>query len=69
MKTFTLCFVAAAVTSSAVLPFNFILGLSLLFATGFVAIIITDYTRASRVLRLPATMAVGTRVERLGLAA
>jgi hypothetical protein len=69
MKSLRLISLAATAAGFVLLPVNFALGASLLFATGFAAIIVTDYTRAHRRLRLPATVALGARLEKFGLAA
>lgn len=68
MKILSFLTLLAALVA-VVSAFNFLLGASLLFTFGLGAIAIADYRRATRVLRLPATMAVGARVERFGLAA
>lgn len=60
---------AAMALGLAALPVSAAIGATLLFATGFGAIVISDYTRAERVLRLPVAVALGARAERLGLAA
>ncbi|MES2696893.1 MAG: hypothetical protein V4773_25730 [Verrucomicrobiota bacterium] len=69
MKTASVIIFAAAVTGLAAFALSAALGATILFATGFGAIVFSDYTRTSRVLRLPATVALRARVERLGLAA
>ncbi len=52
-------------------PINFEIAGSALFAAGFLAIMISDYSRRTRVLELPAVAAVvaARRTERFGLAA
>ncbi|HEY1109643.1 MAG TPA: hypothetical protein VGE76_13440 [Opitutaceae bacterium] len=69
MKTMPVMILAATAVALAALPVSAAIGATLLFATGFGAIVISDYTRAARVLRLPAKLALGARAERLGLAA
>ena len=69
MKTFSVLALVGVLAGVSALAVNFALGTSVLFATGFAAIAVSDYTRAARVLKLPVTMAVGARTERFGLAA
>jgi len=75
MKTLpTFAFLAAlvALVAFVVLPFNFEVGGSMLFAAGFAAIMLNDYRRANRPLMLPmmtAAVVTTSRKERFGLAA
>jgi hypothetical protein len=68
MKT-TLIVTGTLALFTAAFLFSFALGATLTFAAAFGAIVVADYTRASRVLRLPATVALGARTEKFGLAA
>lgn len=67
MKTFLT--LSAVVAAFSLLAINVAAGATLLFAAAFAPIAVADYTRASRVLKLPATVALGARRERFGLAA
>ncbi len=69
MKALTLLSVAAAVSAFALAPFNFGFAATALFATGILGVMINDYTRAVRSLRLVPATAAAARTERLGLAA
>lgn len=69
MKTMPVMILAATALGLAALLVSAALGATLLFATGFGAIVISDYARHERALLLPATVVLGARAERLGLAA
>lgn len=69
MKTMPVMILAATTLGLAALLVSAALGATLLFATGFGAIVISDYARHERALLLPASAALGARAERLGLAA
>jgi hypothetical protein len=69
MKTFSVLLLALAASGVATLAGGFAAGATLLFASAFAAIVALDYTRGARVLKLPATVALGARMEKFGLAA
>jgi len=69
MKTTSVLLLATSAAALALVALNLAIGASLLFAAGFAAIIFNDYTRATRRLKLPATVALGSRTEKFGLAA
>ena len=69
MKTIALVLVITTAAALAAAVINFAVGATLLFAAGFAAIAVHDYTRPARTLKLPATVALGARVEKFGLAA
>ena len=71
MKSLPAIAFIAALGAFVVLPLNFEIGGSALFAAGFLAIMISDYSRRTRALRMPAVAAVvsARRTERFGLAA
>ena len=72
MKTIPAFAFIAALVAFVLLPVNFVATVSLLFGAGLAAILISDYSRAPRLLKVrPARVAVLTppRSERFGLAA
>jgi hypothetical protein len=71
MKTLLALISIAALVAFALFQFSFEISVSLLFASGFAAIVISDYARPVRSLRpAPAVeTAALRRKERLGLAA
>jgi hypothetical protein len=70
MKTFPALAFVAALFAFVVFPLRFEIAGSLLFAAGFAAIALSDYTRSSRPLRARVPVAVpSSRKERFGLAA
>lgn len=69
MKPFSVLALVGVFAGVSVLAVNFALGTTVLFATGFAAIVVSDYTRAARAFKLPATVALGARTEKFGLAA
>lgn len=69
MKTLSVLFLALTVAATATVLVNVALGVTVCVAAGLAAIAVHDYSRRTRVLALPATMAVGSRTEKFGLAA
>jgi len=72
MKTIPAFAVIAALVAFVLLPVNFVATVSLLFGAGLAAILIADYSRGPRILRVrPAPVAAMTPPcsERFGLAA
>jgi hypothetical protein len=69
MKTFSVLGLVGIIAGVSAFSVNFALGTTVLFATGFAAIVVSDYTRAARAFKLPATVALGARTEKFGLAA
>jgi hypothetical protein len=71
MKTFAAIAFVIALPAFILLPFRFEIAGSVLFAAGFAAIMVADYTRTLRSLRIPmrAAVPVQGRKERFGLAA
>ena len=70
MKTLPALTFIAALAAFVLLPLNFEVTASLLFAAGFAAIFLSDYSRVARSLRQPIPVAVHSpRKERFGLAA
>jgi hypothetical protein len=71
MKTIPALTFIAALGAFVLFPLSFEIAGSVLFAAGFVAIALCDYSRRTRPLELPAVAAVVTarRTERFGLAA
>jgi hypothetical protein len=71
MKTLLALTSVAALVAFVLFQFSFEISVSLLFATGFAAIVISDYTRPVRSLVPASAVKAGAarRKERLGLAA
>lgn len=71
MKTLPAFAFIAALVAFLVLPLSFVVGGSILFAAGLVAIVLSDYARPPVPLRVAAKTAVGApaRSARFGLAA
>lgn len=71
MKTVPILTFLLALGAFLLSPLSFEISTSLLFATGFAAIALSDYGRRVRPLQLPPVAAVVTarRTERFGLAA
>jgi hypothetical protein len=71
MKTLSALALIAAFIALAVFPFVFEITASLGFAGGLIALVMSDYARSSRLVRLPAAaaLALPARTERFGLAA
>ncbi len=69
MKTVTFLFLVLAAVATATFLAGAAAGTTLLLACALAPIAVLDYSRDRRVLRLPAQVALGARMERLGLAA
>jgi hypothetical protein len=71
MKTLPALTFIAALGAFVILPVSFEVAGSALFAAGFFSIALSDYSRRTRPLQLPAVAAVvsARRTERFGLAA
>ena len=69
MKTITLFILVLAAAAAATFLAGVAAGTTLLLAGALAPIALLDYSRQRRVLRLPAQVALGARLERLGLAA
>ena len=72
MKTLTALTFIAALVAFVLLPLNFVVTGSLLFAAGLVSILVADYGRVHRpraVRVAPVVAALPRRTERFGLAA
>lgn len=71
MKTIPALALIATIGALLLSPLSFEITVSALFATGFIAIAVGDYSRRARPLELPAVAALVTarRTERFGLAA
>ena len=69
MKTLSALALVSFTTALVLLPFSATLGAVVLFATGFAAIVVSDYNRSAHLVRLPATAVLAARRERFGLAA
>lgn len=69
MKTITLFILVLAAAAAATFLAGAAAGTTLLLAGALAPIAMLDYSRERRVLRRPAQVALGARLERLGLAA
>jgi hypothetical protein len=68
MKTLPTFAIPAALVAFLVLPIRFEIAFAMLSAAGFISIVVSDYVRRMRPLRVPAAVPV-LRRERFGLAA
>jgi hypothetical protein len=69
MKTIIVIALFIAFAASAVITLGFEISASVLVAAGLLGIMISDYTRRSRLLRVPVMATAHRRTERFGLAA